>query len=65
MGTKNPKSPKMISTTKDTSEIDTHQCELEQIGPDRGARTKYRCKHCGTVTRPAKGVKKAKRQRRW
>lgn len=49
----------------DTNEIDGHECELEQFGPDKGMDTKYRCKHCGTVTTPGKGVTAAKRERKW
>lgn len=48
-----------------TSEIDSHECELEQIGREKGPETKYKCSVCGTVTRPAQGVKNAKRNRMW
>jgi hypothetical protein len=49
----------------DTSEIDEHECNLEQLGREKGPETKYQCTICGTITRPAQGVKKAKRNRRW
>lgn len=49
----------------DTSKIDEHECKLEQIGREKGPETKYQCTICGTVTRPAQGVRKAKRNRRW
>lgn len=48
-----------------TSEIDSHECKLEQTGPEKGPETEYTCQICGTVTRPAQGVKKAKRNRLW
>jgi hypothetical protein len=48
-----------------TSEIDSHECELEQVGPDKGPDTKYFCQICGTTVRPAQGVKNAKRNRLW
>jgi len=55
----------MLSPNGDTARIDAHECELEPTGRGEGMHEEFECRVCGTVTTPAVGVRRAKRQRLW
>lgn len=56
-----------MHATNDTGKIDSHECVLEPLHGESfdSPHDKGVCKHCGTVTSPAQGVKNAKRNRKW
>ena len=58
-------SSEMLSPNGDTARIDAHECELEPTGRGEGMHEEFECRVCGTVTTPAVGVRRAKRQRLW